>query len=311
MRAYQKVWAAGDLRVRTNMTWVLDMSVPLSLGEDALLAKLEGEGVHTGFGDAMLRMGAVKLFLDGFVETAWLKEGYASNPDFRGVQAVPRPTAMAVLAAANRNDWQVAVHSVGDAAVELALDAFEAADRERPIAGRRWSLMHAVIVAPDAHDRARRLGVVVSAQQLLLYAFAPTMITCWGEARMRRASPHREWLDHGLVVAAGSDVVPFDPLLGIWSLVTRGTLAAGVVGPEQRVTREEALRMYTLNGAYLTFEEDMKGSIEPGKLADLVVLDGDPLTCPEDEIKDLPVASTVLDGRVTHSDGQVWGDRTD
>jgi hypothetical protein len=69
--------------------------------------------------------------------------------------------------------------------------------------------------------------------------------------------------------------------------------------------------MYTLNGAYLTFEEDMKGSIEPGKLADLVVLDGDPLTCPEDEIKDLPVVSTVLGGRVTHSDGQVWGDRTD
>ena len=127
---------------------------------------------------------------------------------------------------------------------------------------------------------------------------------------MRHASPHREWLDRGLLVAAGSDVVPFDPLLGIWSLVTRGTLAAGVVGPEQRVTREEALRMYTLNGAFLTFEEELKGSIEPGKLADLVVLDGDPLTCPEDEIKDLPVATTAVGGRVVHSDGRVWGSRT-
>ena len=309
MRAYQEVWAEGDLGVRTNMTAILDMSVPLALGEEELLAKLDGWGLSTGFGDAMLRVGAVKLFLDGFVETAWLKEGYASDPAFHGVQAMPRATAMAVLAAANRNDWQVAVHCVGDAAVELALDAFEAADRQRPIAGRRWSLMHALFMTADDCDRARRLGVVVSAQQLLIYAFAPAMLACWGEARTRRASPHREWLDRGLVVAAGSDVVPFDPLLGVWSLVTRGTLAAGVVGPEQRVTREEALRMYTLDGAYLTFEEELKGSIEPGKLADLVVLDGDPLTCPEDEIKDLPVVATVLGGRVTHSDGQVWGER--
>jgi predicted amidohydrolase YtcJ len=117
-------------------------------------------------------------------------------------------------------------------------------------------------------------------------------------------------LDTGLVVAAGSDVVPFDPLLGIWSLVTRETRAAGVVGPAQRVSREEALRMYTLNGAYLTFEEEVKGSLEPGKLADLVILDGDPLTCATDEIKDLPVSTTVLGGHVTHSDGKVWGNPT-
>src|SRR5438132_7772212 len=150
------------------------------------------------------------------------------------------------------------------------------------------------------------MGVVISAQQLLVYAFAPTMLTCWGEGRMQHASPHRTWLDYGLVVAAGSDVVPFDPLLGIQSLVTRETLAAGVVGPTERVTRSEALWMYTVAGAYLTFEEHHKGSVEVGKLADLVVLEEDPLRVPEPLIKDINVAATLVGGRVTHSDGQLF-----
>jgi predicted amidohydrolase YtcJ len=147
--------------------------------------------------------------------------------------------------------------------------------------------------------------VVISAQQLLVYAFAPTMLTCWGEQRMEHASPHRTWLDRGLLVAAGSDVVPFEPLVGIHSLVTRETLAAGVVGPAERVTRAEALYMYTQAGAYLTFDEGRKGSLEVGKLADLVVLDGDPLTCPESDIKDIPVVATLLGGSPTYSNGQL------
>jgi predicted amidohydrolase YtcJ len=307
MRAYQALWAADDLSVRTNMTTILDMNVPLSLSQEELLARVEGLGPFSGLGDALLRLGQLKLFVDGFVETAWLHDGYANNPDFHGVQAVPGETLHAVLRLANRNHWQVGVHCVGDAAVDLALDAFAAANQDRSIVGRRWSLMHAVFASPSAIQRARDLGVVISAQQLLVYAFAPTMLTCWGDERMAHVSPHRTWLDRGLVVAAGSDVVPFDPLLGIQSLVTRETLAAGIVGPAERVSRTEALHMDTVAGAYLTFEEGLKGSLEIDKLADLVVLDGDPLTCPESEIKDIPVAATILGGRVTHSDGRVLG----
>jgi predicted amidohydrolase YtcJ len=310
MRAYQELWSAGELQLRTNMIAILDMSVPLSLSPDQLLHKVAAWGPYSGFGDAMLRLGAMKMFVDGFVETAWLKEPYANDPTFHGVQAVPREVLQDTLRAASRNNWQVAVHCVGDAAVDLALDAFEAADQEKSIRDRRWSLIHAVFAPPDAFERASRLGVVISAQQLLVHAFAATMLTCWGEERMQGASPHRAWLDAGLVVAAGSDVVPFDPLLGIWSLVTRDTRASGVVGPAQAVTRAEALRMYTLNAAYLTFEEDLKGSLEPGKLADLVILNGDPLTCATDEIKDLEVTTTILGGQPTHSTGQVWGNPT-
>jgi predicted amidohydrolase YtcJ len=283
------------------------MNVPLSLSRAEVLGKVDAFGPYSGFGDAMLRLGALKMFADGFVETAWLKDGYANDPDFHGVSAVPADILADVLCAASRNNWQVAVHCVGDAAVEHTLDAFALADREKSIRDRRWSLIHAVFASPAALARARELGVVVSAQQLLVYAFAATMLTCWGEERMQHVSPHRAWLDAGLVVAAGSDVVPFDPLLGIWSFVTRQTRAAGVIGLAERVSRAEALRMYTLNAAYLTFEEELKGSLEPGKLADLVILDGDPLTCATDEIAGLSVATTVVGGRVTFSDGRVWG----
>jgi len=301
-RAYTELSSEHALTVRTNMTTILDMSVPLSLSRQELLAKVDGLGPGSGFGDEMLRLGQLKLFVDGFVETAWLHDGYANDPSFHGVQAMPRDTLIEVLSLANRNSWQVGVHCVGDAAVDMALDAFEAADRERPIRGRRWSLMHAVFASRSAMERARSLGVVISVQQLLVYAFAPTMLTCWGEALMAHASPHRNWLDRGLVIAAGSDVVPFEPLLGIQSLVTRETLAAGIVGPAERISRSEALYAYTLAGAYLTFEEHLKGSVEVGKLADIVILDGDPLTCPETEIKDIPIVATLLGGRVTHGE---------
>jgi predicted amidohydrolase YtcJ len=306
MRAYVQLWRDGTLTVRTNMTTILDMNVPLSLTLEELRARVDALGPHSGFGDAMLRLGQIKLFVDGFVETAWLHGGYANDPTFHGVQAVPRDTLLDVVRLANQHGWQVGVHAVGDAAVDLALDAFEAADHDRSIRDRRWSLMHAVFASPRAMQRARALGVVISAQQLLVYAFAPTMLTCWGEERMAHGSPHRTWLDRGLTVAAGSDVVPFDPPLGIQSLVTRETLAAGVVGPQEKVTRQEALEMYTRAGAYLTFEEHQKGSLDVGKLADLVILGADPLTCPEAEIKDIPIVATLLGGQPTFSDGQLF-----
>src|SRR5258708_34404034 len=158
----------------------------------------------------MLRLGQLKLFVDGFVETAWLSAPYANDPNFYGVQAVPRATLETVLRVANRHNWQVGLHCVGDAAVDLALDAFEAADREKSIADRRWSLMHAVFASPAAMERARRLGVVISAQQLLVYAFAPTMLTCWAATRIQHVSPNATWLHPALSLAASITTVAID-----------------------------------------------------------------------------------------------------
>jgi predicted amidohydrolase YtcJ len=137
----------------------------------------------------------------------------------------------------------------------------------------------------------------------LSYAYGDSMIKCWGPERAAYASPFRTWMDRGFRLAGGSDVIPFNPLVSIWSTTTRQTRTAGVLGREQAASRKEAVRMYAANPPYLTFEENDKGTLEPGKLADLVVLSDDPLRCAEAEIRELQVLATVVNGRVV--DGQL------
>jgi predicted amidohydrolase YtcJ len=300
IRAYQELWEAGRLSVRTTGIVAPDRSVPLQSDADGLVRFLDGWAPRSGFGDDLFRIGPFKLWVDGFIETAWLKEGYANNPDFHGVQGVPRDVLSRVLGRANELGWQVALHVVGDAALEMTLDVFAEVDRQRPIAGRRWTVMHALFPTEPVFRLCRELDVQISVQQGLSYAFGDSMIRCWGEQRAAYASPFRAWLDRGFRLAGGSDVIPFNPLVSIWSTVTRETRAAGVLGREQAATRQEALRMYTANPAFLTFEEHTKGSLERGKLADLVVLSADPLACPEPEIRDIVPLATMLGGAPVH-----------
>ncbi len=174
---------------------------------------------------------------------------------------------------AARSGWQVGAHCVGDAAVDATLSAFEAADRMTPIVGRRWTLIHMMLAREDHWARANRLGLIVTAQQPLLYTLAEGFRKYVGSDRTQDLEPLRMYLSHSQQpVGGGSDspVAPFDPLLGIWSSVTRQTQLAGIQGREWSISPAEALRMYTLGSAYAAFEEDQKGSITPGKHADLV-----------------------------------------
>jgi hypothetical protein len=300
VRAYQRRWEDDALTVRTTGIIAPDRSVPLQSSAEDLLRFLDGWAPRSGFGDDRFRIGPFKLWVDGFIETAWLKDGYANDPSFHGVQAVPRDVLLAVLRKANELEWQVALHVVGDAALEMTLDVFAEVDRERSIRDRRWTIMHALFPTDQVFRSCRELGVQVSVQQGLSYVNGDSMIKCWGPERAAYASPFRAWIDRGFRLAGGSDVLPFDPLVSIWSTVTRQTRSAGVLGREQAATRQEALRMFTANPPYLTFEEDRKGTLERGKLADLVVLSDDPLRCAEAEIKDVQVLATVLGGQVVH-----------
>jgi hypothetical protein len=150
---------------------------------------------------------------------------------------------------------------------------------------------------PDQYARIKNLGVAISTQ-FHPYMAAPTIIANWGKERAGRAVPVREWLDAGLQVGGGSDwsVVPANPFWMIYFFVTRDTRLWGVLGPEERISRQEALRLMTINNAYITFEEHQKGSIEAGKLADLIVLSDDILTVPERRILEIHPLLTFLGG---------------
>jgi predicted amidohydrolase YtcJ len=200
---------------------------------------------------------------------------------------------------------------VGDAAIDEVIAAYEAANAEKSIRGRRWTLEHGFIPHPDQFPRLKALDLVISAQDHL-YLAGPSLVNYWGAARAARTTPVREYLDRGFVVAGGTDspVVPYPPLWVIYHMVTRDTISGGVMGPEQRVTRQEALRIETINNAYLTFEEKRKGSIEPGKLADVVVLPEDILTCPETHLAAMHVAMTIVGGKIVY-DGARKGLRSE
>jgi hypothetical protein len=197
----------------------------------------------------------------------------------------------------------VATHAVGDAAIDEVIAAYEAANAERSIRGRRWTLEHGFIPEADQFPRLKALDLIISAQDHL-YLAGPSLVNYWGPVRANRTTPVREYLDRGFLVAGGTDsaVVPYPPLWVIYHFVTRDTISGGVLGADQKISRQEALRIETINNAYLTFEERSKGSIEVGKLADLVVLPQDILTCAAKDIERMRVSMTIVGGRVVYED---------
>ena len=260
-------------------------------------------GTKMGEGDEWLRVGGVKLAVDGGFEGGLMREPYEKpwdeNGRFRGLQTIDTERFFTAVRDLNRLDWRVATHAVGDAAIDLVLNAYEKANAERSIASRRWSIEHAFIGRPDHLPRMKALGVAISAQNHL-YLAGPSLVKYWGAARAGITTPVKMYLDAGLPVSSGTDapVVPYPPLWTLYHLITRDTISGGVLGADQRVTRQQALRMATINNAWLNMEERTKGSIEPNKFADLVILNEDPLTCPEPRLRDAKVLTTMVGGKV-------------
>lgn len=278
------------------------------LGDVASLTRtLEGWKLGPDGGDNRLRIGGVKLAIDGGFEGGYMRTAYAEpwgeGGMFRGLQTVPADRYTAVVRALNQAGWRVFTHAVGDAAIDQVLDAYEAANRDRSIVDKRWGIEHAFIGRPDHLPRMKALGLGISAQSHL-YLAGPSLVRYWGRERATLVTPMRMYLDAGIPVSSGTDapVNPFPPLWTIYHFVTRDTITGGQFGREQAMTRTEALRSSTLGPAWLTFEERTKGSIEVGKLADLVVLDSDILSVPETRIKDLKVLMTMVDGEVVYTD---------
>jgi hypothetical protein len=259
--------------------------------------RLEEIGLASGLGDDYLRVGYVKAFLDGTLgsRTALLLDG-------SGVEIVGYEEFVDIVRRSARAGFPVAVHAIGDLANRRALDAFEETQDEWRPRGLRQRIEHAQLLAPEDVGRFAELGVAASVQ----FSHAPSdrdLADAFWEGRTGGAYAFRSLLDSGALVANGSDapVEELDPLFGIRAGVTRTLDAREAWHPEQRVTVEQALHATCVAPAWLTGDERRRGKLLPGYLADLVVLDRDPLDCPPDELGSVRVVATMVGGRWVHN----------
>ena len=303
MAAYRELTAGGELTTRTSMMWGIEPGTTEQSLQEAL-ALLGSGRVSRELDDPWLRTIAIKLVADGGVETGFHRDPYAYTDDPSSPTGKPRmtPSTMAAFCTeAALRGWQVGTHCVGDAAIDFVLEAYEATNAVVPIAEKRWTLIHMMAARPDHWALANRLGLAVTAQQPLMYSLAAGFLKYLGPERTRDIEPIGMYLANSQQpVGGGSDspVTPYQPMLGIWSSVTRMTELIGIQGPEWRVAAEQALRMYTLGSAWCAFQEDVLGSLEPGKYADMVALSADPRAVEPDAIKDIEAMLTIVDGRV-------------
>ncbi|HEY0278888.1 MAG TPA: amidohydrolase [Solirubrobacterales bacterium] len=302
MGTYQAAHADGELSLRTWAMPLADTDLPAC----ELLAGFRGTGVRTGFGDEWLRVGGVKVYLDGTGSfgSALLREPWPGTDGYFGNQTAPTETFRAVARFCARERWSLAVHTVGGAAIDLALDAFAEANDEAPIAPLRFSVMHAYLwPSPDNFRRAKELGVIASIQPGMQWRVAGALASRFGEEGAAKASPLRSWLDAGVEVAGGSDGPDFPqaPLFGMYQARSRAAQGfEGALGPDEAIDGERALRMWTTSAARYVFAEHERGALRPGYLADWAALAVDPVECEPDALRDAEVLQTGVGGRVVH-----------
>lgn len=295
---YQDARDRDLLRVRVRPM----IRVGAELTEDAAIALIDGLGARSGFGDDWLRIWGLKFVLDGGVEGAALEQPYANDPGNSGHLNWAPATMTRVCAEAVRRGWRIGTHAVGDRAVRTLLDIYEAvAAQASPLPPWTLVIEHAMLSDAAQRDRAVRGGFGVTVQHPILWNMGSEMLVTWGPERTRRVNPLDQWQAVGADLAAGTDVVrPFNPMINVWGMVTRGTKSAGVQGSEHAISVGAALELYTMGTARLNHEQDRLGSITPGKLADLVGYPADPLAADPDNLPELTPAFTVVGGRATH-----------
>lgn len=258
-----------------------------------------GLGIRTGFGGAGQRVGPVKLVLDGTLlgRTAALEEPYPGT-DERGVLLIPEDRFRAAILDFHRHGWQCAVHAIGDRAVRTAIDAIEAAQVAAPRRDVRHRIEHCGLVTPLLIHRMAALGVIPVPQPHFVTALGDGYRQVLGEEATRYCYGLRCFLAAGLPVPGSSDapVAPPDPLLGIHSAVTRRTRSGVRFHPEEAVTAEQAVEMYTRHAAFSGYDEGTLGVLRVGALADFVLLTADPLTVDPDGIPDIRVSATYIAG---------------
>lgn len=273
-------------------------------------ANVEAAGIKPTDGDDWVKVWGLKMGVDGGFEggymTAPYAEPYGQGGTFYGTQTITQSAFNAAVVAANQAGWRVATHTVGDAALDEVLNGYEAANAVKNIRGKGWTIEHAFISRKDQYPRMKNLDLRLSVQDHL-YLVAPTLKAYWGAERASQVTPIKTYLDEGFLMASGTDayVIPLNPFWVLYHWITRDSITGGVMGANQAVSREDALRMSTINYAKLIDESARKGSIEPNKLADFVVISADYLTIPAAQVEDLKALATYVDGKKVYQDPDV------
>jgi predicted amidohydrolase YtcJ len=288
----------GALRVRVRPL----IRVGAELNEDQARALIDGLGARSGLGDDWLRIWGLKFVLDGGVEGAALEEPYTNDPNNSGHLNWDPDVMTRVCVDAARRGWRIGTHAAGDRAVRTLLDVYEGVVAQvGPLPPWTLVIEHALLSDPSQRARAVNGGFAITVQHALLWNMGREMVTTWGSERASNVNPLDEWLELGASLAAGTDIVrPLNPMTNIWGMVTRGTRVAGVQGPQHAIPVETALELYTMGTARLNGEADRRGSVAPGKLADLVAYEVDPMTSQADDLAELTPAFTMVGGRATY-----------
>ncbi|MBI3792340.1 MAG: amidohydrolase [Gemmatimonadetes bacterium] len=287
--AYQDAREAGTLRHRAychiNYAFV-----------DRMIAA----GVRTGLGDEWVRVGAVKCISDGSISerTALLAEPYVGRPSDRGIEVMKAEELWTIFTKVHAAGWQIGTHANGDAAIEIVTGLYERLIKAMPRKDPRLRYEHCTVLTPELIARIKALGAIPTPFASYVYFHGEKMGE-YGAKRTGRMFPMRWFLDAGIRAAMGSDYPPgpFEPMMALTSMTTRTDLKGTTWGANQRITLAEALTVLTMNGAYASYEEHLKGSLTVGKLADLVVLGRDPRTVPAIEIVNVPIERTMVGGR--------------
>ena len=300
MHIYQDMRDAHELPVRLRYQIILT-------GQSTAFADFVlNYGPRTGFGDDWLRLGGIKLFVDGETESAVRYDPPGQRVKWVGDARYNQEELNDIVMRAHKAGFQVWTHALGDKAQDMILEAYERAEKADPRPDPRFRIEHAGNqeagpTTDEQLDRMKRLGVIP----------VPTAAWLWlGHAAFKTQAQvpfiYKTMLAHGLRPPGTSDSLgsmpeSMNPWFSMWAMVTRKTRTGELNGPSEAISIREAIHGYTIDGAYSGFEDKIKGSIEPGKLADLIVVSADPLTVPSDQIKDIKVLTTVLDGKVVNA----------
>ncbi|AMM93545.1 amidohydrolase [Peribacillus simplex] len=296
-RLLQQAVKSKDIRVR-----IYAMICQVNNSHE-FVNKMVEAGVVTGTGDERFKVGPAKLFTDGSSTgpTIATREPYSSDSNNSGILYYSEEEIYKVLGEAHKKGYQITVHAQGDKAIEMYLNCVERALKEAPRKNHRHRIEHAGISTPDLQERMKQLEVIPIPNPPFPYEYGEIYVHNYGE-RVNYMYAARDYIDKNIVAAGSSDapVTDYNPLLGIHTAVNRKSRFGAEIGTNQSISVLEAIKLYTWNGAYASFEEDIKGSLEVGKLADLVILNDSILKAEQDRIKDLKVETTIIDGEIVY-----------